>query len=140
MNEGSVVVGLENMDFPRVASMLSKAYWCLGIGVEEVRQAAANSALVAGVRLSGRQIAYARVISDKTRFAYLCDVIVDEGFRGRGVATAMVEAILAHEELKDVYQWCLVTTDAQPLYAQCGFAPLSRPEKWMEIRRSRPER
>ena len=69
MEEIIIKDGLDNMNFEEVTRMLAKAYWCLGIGLEEVQKSAVNSALVVGAFLENEQIGYARVISDKTRFA-----------------------------------------------------------------------
>ena len=121
--------------------MLKDAYWSKGIGIEEVRQGAANSSLVVGVfTATGLQIGYARAISDKTRFAYILDVYVDESFRKQGVGRAMVDFILYHPTLKDVYQWLLITKDTHGLYSEFGFKPLEFPERWMEIRNPMPQR
>jgi len=133
--------GFDRMDFECVTGMLSKAYWCPGIGIDEVRNGALNSALVVGAFLDKkRQIGYARVISDKTRFAYILDVYVDEEYRRRGIGQRMISHILAHGELKNVYQWLLITKDAHVVYGKAGFRPVSRPGDWMEIRHPRPER
>lgn len=141
MDSITIKVGYENMDFPEVTEMLAKTLWSPGIKIDEVKKGAANSALVVGAFTdAGMQVGYARVISDKTRFAYLCDVIVQEDCRKKGIGQAMVNHILAHEELKDVYQWLLVTNDAHGVYEKSGFKPISRPEGWMEIRQRRPER
>ncbi|MBN1474618.1 MAG: GNAT family N-acetyltransferase [Syntrophaceae bacterium] len=123
------------MNFTRVTEMLKDAYWSKGIGIEEVKQGAVNSSLVVGVFTpDGLHIGYARVISDKTRFAYIIDVYFDEAFRGRGIGQAMVDFILHHSALKDVYQWVLITRDAHGLYSKFGFKQLEFPERWMEIR------
>ena len=136
----TILDGMDNMDFQRVTDMLAKASWCPGISRKEVEQGAANSALVVGAFFAGAQIGYSRVISDKTRFAYLSDVYVNEAYRGHGIGPMMVEYILAHESLKDVYQWALYTTNAQHIYAHVGFKPLEKPECWMQIRSDRPNR
>ncbi len=133
--------GLVNMDFDRVTEMLSKSFWCPGIKLEEVKQGAENSALVVGAFTEdGKQVGFGRVISDKTRFAYICDVIVDDSYRRRGIGQQMVNHMLESGELSDVYQWLLVTKDAHGVYKKSGFVSLSRPEAWMEIRHRRPER
>ena len=132
--------GTSNMDFQRVTDMLARAAWCHGISRAEVEQGAAGSALVVGAFIDGNQVGFARAISDKTRFAYLSDVYVDEAYRGHGIGPMMVEYILAHESLRDVYQWALYTSNAQSVYAQVGFVPVEKPECWMQIRRERPER
>jgi len=79
--------GFDKMDFSRVTEMLATAFWSVGIKIDEVMQGASNSALVLGAfDKEDRQIGYARVISDKTRFAYIMDVFVDENFADRGSA------------------------------------------------------
>lgn len=141
MDNITIKDGFENMDFIRVTDMLSKAFWSPGIKIDEVKKGAVNSALVVGAfTYSGIQVGYARVISDKTRFAYICDVMVDEDHRRMGIGQMMVNHMLAHRELEDVYQWLLITKDAHGVYRKSGFEPISRPEGWMEIRHRRPER
>ena len=126
--------GSDVMDFVKVTDMLTTAYWCRGIQIDEVRKGALNSALVVGAFLrDDAQIGFARVISDKTRFAYVLDVIVDEAYQGMGIGQAMMKYILLHPKLKDVYQWYLKTSTAQGFYKEVGFTELSDPEKWLEI-------
>lgn len=131
--------GLENMDFEKVTNMLTNAFWCKGIEINEVIKGAENSALVVGVFNENLdQIVYARVVSDKTRFAYILDVYVDENFRRKGIGQKIIRHILNHEEFKDVYQWLLRTKDAHGVYSQVGFNPIESPLNWMEIRKIRP--
>ena len=135
--------GMANMDFAAVAAMLSKAVWSIGISEAEVRHGAENSALVVGAFLGaaqgGAQIGYARIISDKTRFAYFTDVYVEEPYRGLGIGKRMSVHILEHPELKLVYQWLLVTGTAHEFYRDLGFTSLSRPNDTLEIRNPRPK-
>jgi len=128
------------MDFERVRDMLAESYWSPGISRAEVVRGAENSALVVGAFLGELQIGYARVISDKTRFAYILDVYVAETHRRKGVCRTMMRHILTHRELKDVYQWLLITKEAHAVYRALGFAPVARQTDWMEIRNVRPER
>jgi len=132
--------GTENMDFEAVTDMLGGSYWVPGIRLDEVLKGAVNSALVVGAFIGGTQVGYCRAISDKTRFAYISDVFVRGDCRGMGVAKRMVEHMLNHPSLQDVYQWLLRTTDAHELYRKLGFEVLAAPDKIMEIRRQRPER
>jgi GNAT superfamily N-acetyltransferase len=136
----NITYGYEYMDFFKVTEMLTATYWSPGIKMDEVKRGAANSALVMGVFKSTEQIGYARVISDKTRFAYILDVIVDERYRKQGIGQMMIKTILQHTALKEVYQWTLITKDAHGVYSKLGFKPIEHPEKWMEIRKERPER
>jgi GNAT superfamily N-acetyltransferase len=67
-------------------------------------------------------------------------VYVDDEYRKQGIGQQMIKHILAHDELKSVYQWLLITKDAHGVYAKAGFAPVSRPGDWMEIRHQKPDR
>ena len=80
--------GYGKMDFAKIADILKDAYWCLGIKEGEVLASARNSALLVGAfAADNNQVGYARVISDKSRFAYILDVIVDERCRRQGCQT-----------------------------------------------------
>jgi len=141
MNDIIIKDGIENMDFKKVTKMLSNSFWSPEIKIHEVKKGAINSALVVGVFSKDEgQIGYARVISDKTRFAYITDVYIEENFRKKGIGQKIINYILAHEELTDVYQWLLITRDAHGVYNKVGFNPVTRPLDWMEIRKNRPER
>ena len=129
------------MDWDRVTEMLAQAFWCPGTEKEEVVKGAENSAIVIGAfDESGRQIGYARAISDKVRFAYIIDVFVDEAHRKQGIGQAMIRRMLNDPSMVDVYQWLLITKDAHEVYKKVGFKVTSRPLDWMEIRKPRPPR
>ncbi len=142
LNSGYIIGDeIKKMDFERITEMLKEAYWSKGIGREEVVKGAENSALVVGAfTQEGLQTGYSRVISDKIRFAYILDVYVDEKHREKGIGKGMIDFILNHPGMKDIYQWLLITSDAHYLYSKSGFKPVQNPEKWMEIRNPRPQR
>jgi ribosomal protein S18 acetylase RimI-like enzyme len=141
ISDYTIKYGFDQMDFDKVTEMLKGAHWSIGIGKEEVLQGAGNSALVVGAFNSeDEQIGFSRVVSDKTRFAYILDVIVDENYRKQGIGQAMIRYILNHSVLKDVYQWLLLTKDAHGVYRKVGFKSVATPEGWMEIRQDRPKR
>ncbi len=112
--------------------LANQSYWLPGVSRENVARAAANS-LCFGLyeTASGRQVGYARVVTDYTFFAYLCDVFVLEAFRGRGLGKWLVEAVLQHPDIPNPRRWLLATKDAHTLYTQHGFGPLADPTRWM---------
>jgi GNAT superfamily N-acetyltransferase len=120
----------KRIDWTRVQAWLASSYWTPGITLDRVRRAAENSALVVGAYSSEGQVGFLRVVSDRTRFAYLCDVWVDERHRGKGVARKMVRFALDHPDFATV-NWLLATLDAHALYRKAGFVPLPNPERWM---------
>ena len=123
------------VDFSTVQGWMAQAYWSPGIGLEEVIKGAENSTLVVGAYHNGAQAGYMRVVSDKTRFAYLMDVFVDQAHRGKGIGRRMVRFALDHPDFADVYMWTLATNDAHGVYTQLGFTPLPEPERWMILRK-----
>lgn len=78
-------------------------------------------------------MAFARVISDFATYAYLGDVFVIEAYRGHGLAKWMMECIRRHPQLQGLRRWTLLTRDAHDLYAQFGFTPLAKPERYMQL-------
>jgi GNAT superfamily N-acetyltransferase len=125
----------ERIDGDRVHHWLSTdAYWAMGRPREKHDLALAGS-LVFGVydEASGEQVAFARVVTDRATFAWLCDVYVDPQVRGKGVGTAMVAAVRDHVAPFGVRRIMLATADAHGVYAKLGFAPLARPEIWMAL-------
>lgn len=124
-------------DLDVIHGFLSRSYWSPAIPRELVARAIEGSLAFAALE-NGRQIGFARVITDRATFAYLADVFVLEEFRGGGVASKIMEAIVAHPDLQGLRRWMLVTRDAHPLYEKFGFRPLASPERVMELVRRNP--
>jgi predicted N-acetyltransferase YhbS len=134
MSEMTFSTDILKMDVNRIHAWLSNSYWAKGIPKPTVERAMQHS-LCFGAFRENEQIAFARVISDNTTYAYLCDVIVDERFRGAGVGKQLMAFILQHRELQGLRKFSLATLDAHGLYAQFGFTPLAEPQLMMEISR-----
>ncbi len=119
-----------NVEF--IHAFLSKSYWAENIPLETVQRSIDNS-LCFGVFHLGRQIGFARVITDKATFGYLADVFIDEVYRGQGLSKWLMEEIMAHPDLQGLRRMMLATRDANGLYAKFGFSELTFPERWMQI-------
>jgi GNAT superfamily N-acetyltransferase len=122
------------MDLDAIHGYLSTSYWCQGIPRDVVAKAIGGS-LCFGLFDGEGQVGFARVVSDGATFAYLCDVYVLEGHRGRGLATWLMETVIGHPHLQGLRRFVLATRDAHRLYEKFGFVPLARPETFMEINR-----
>jgi GNAT superfamily N-acetyltransferase len=120
------------IDFEIVHRFLhADAYWCKGIPRAVLEKAIAHS-LCFSAFVDHRQVGFARVVTDRATFAYLCDVFVLPEARGQGTSKAMMKAIDAHPDLQGLRRFLLATADAHALYAQYGFVPLTRSERFME--------
>jgi GNAT superfamily N-acetyltransferase len=122
----------ERLDLGLIHRFLSNVYWAKGIPAEVVRRAIDHS-LCFGLYEGARQIGFARVVTDFATFAYMSDVFVEEGFRGRGLGDWLIGTIMAHPELQGLRRWNLATRDAHGLYRRHGFAAPANPERYMEI-------
>jgi GNAT superfamily N-acetyltransferase len=81
---------------------------------------------------NGRQVAYARVVTDGVTFAWLCDVFVDEAARGHGLGKMLVEGIIDDlQNASTVKRIVLATSTADGLYARYGFAESPGPNRYM---------
>ena len=128
----------ERLDIDAIVDMLTRAYWAIGRPRERTERALKNS-LVFGVYDGDRQIGVARVISDYSIFAYLCDVFIHEEYRAHGLGKWLIQTIMEHPDLKEMRRWVLVTNDAHGLYKQFGFTSIEDPEHWMQKFKVFPE-
>ncbi|WBB93917.1 GNAT family N-acetyltransferase [Verrucosispora sp. WMMC514] len=124
------------LDLDLVHGWLSRdAYWALGRDRETVTRAFAGSLGFGVYRpADGRQVAVARVITDRATFGYLCDVYVDRAERGRGLGTWLAGAVRDHLAEFGVRRILLATNDAHGVYAKVGFDPVPA-DRWMELDR-----
>jgi GNAT superfamily N-acetyltransferase len=122
------------MDVDAVHAYLSRSYWAEAIPRSVVARAIEGS-LCFGLFRGHAQVGFARVVTDRATFAYLCDVYLLEEHRGRGLAKWLMAAVMAHPDLQGLRRFLLGTRDAHGLYEKLGFSPLARPEIFMEINR-----
>jgi GNAT superfamily N-acetyltransferase len=138
-SEGTIVVTTDRsrLDLDVIHGFLTTAYWSKGVPRETVARSMEHS-LCFGAFDGDRQVGFARVISDRTTFAYICDVFALESYRKRGVGKSLMAAIMAHPELQGLRLWTLFTRDAHGLYRQFGFGAPAHPERLMQIHNSDP--
>jgi GNAT superfamily N-acetyltransferase len=119
------------LDVGRIHRWLSTdAYWALGRPREVVETSIAHS-LNFGAYQDGEQVGYARVVTDRATYAWLCDVYVAPAHRGSGVGTGLLEAVTRELDRMRLARIVLATDDAHEVYARFGFLPLPDPRQWM---------
>jgi ribosomal protein S18 acetylase RimI-like enzyme len=119
--------GLELDDDPRridvdeVHRFLSaEAYWALGRTRETVERLVREASRVVGLYANGRQVGFARAVTDGVAFVYLADVYVLPELRGRGLGVELVREMVEHGPFTKL-RWILHTRDAHGLYRKVGF-------------------
>ncbi|HYF84310.1 MAG TPA: GNAT family N-acetyltransferase [Clostridia bacterium] len=114
--------------------LVNKAYWAKYRTKEQIEKSIKNS-LCFGVYDAGRQVGFARAVTDYSVMYWLCDVFVDEEYRGQGIGKFLVEFIVNHPDLMHL-NGTLCTKDAQGLYQRYGFVvPSPETNTYMAKRR-----
>lgn len=109
-----------------------ESYWAKNIPLETVKKSIENS-LCFGIYKDNEQAGFARWITDKATFAYLCDVYVTEKYRGLGLSKKLMAFMIFHPDLQGLRRYQLATLDAHALYRQFGFSELKNPERQLAI-------
>lgn len=124
-------------DMPRAHRWIGEeSYWGKGIPYTTFAAAIRGSLTFAAYDAEGEMAAMARVVTDRATFGWLCDVFVDEAYRGKGLGKALIAYLKAHPDLQGFRRMHLATADAHGLYRQFGFSELTGVDRWMEIRDS----
>ena len=108
------------IDLDLVHRELAASYWSPGVPRAVVEAAIAGSECWSAHR-DGRQIGFARLVTDRATFGYLADVFVVAEARGAGVGTALVAAVVARADEYGLRRLMLATRDAHGVYRPFGF-------------------
>ena len=128
----SITTDARRLDVVAIHAYLSRSYWASGMPIALVQRAIDHS-LCFGLFHRDEQVGLARVITDRTTFAYLSDVYVLEAHRGHGLSKWLLEVVRAHRDLQGLRRFMLSTRDAHGLYRQFGFTELTFPTRLMEV-------
>ncbi|WP_133650396.1 GNAT family N-acetyltransferase [Paraburkholderia flava] len=105
--------------------------WAKGLPRATFERSIENS-LCFGAYIGEAQIGFARVVTDRATFAYLCDVFVLPAHRSRGYAKALMKYVVECDALQGLRRFMLVTSDAHHVYRPFGFDAPANPERIME--------
>lgn len=128
----TITTDKSKMDVLAIHDFLSKySGWSNNIPFDRVKTSIENS-LNFGLFHHGKQIGFARVISDFSTIAYLGDIYVLENYRGQGLSKKLMGAVTGHPNLQGLRRWILLTSTADWLYKKYGFTEIPQPELYME--------
>jgi GNAT superfamily N-acetyltransferase len=141
----SISTDTRYLDRDTIGRFLSEsAYWALGRTADQVRRSIDNSAVCFGLfegapsAIPVRQVGFARLVSDMTTFAWLCDVFVLPEARGQGLGAWLVGVVVETVRAAGIRRVVLATRDAHGLYSKYGFEALPEPQRWMILLDKRP--
>lgn len=120
------------LDVPLIYRFLSEqSTWAVGIPRTVVDRAIENS-LCFGAYIDGRQVAFARVVTDYATYGSIDDLFVVPEYRGRGYARALLETLLAHPSLQGLRRLSVNTSNGRQLFEHVGFSAPQHPDTLLE--------
>jgi GNAT superfamily N-acetyltransferase len=120
------------VDVDLVHGWISKeSYWAAGRSRAVMARSVENSLNLSLFAPDGGQVGYARFVTDRATFAWLCDVFVATAHRGNGAGSFLVAVAVGHPDVAGVRQ-LLMATPGRSLYRRHGYGDLLKPERWME--------
>lgn len=135
-NEAGFVLDTDpaRLDLDTVERWLAReSYWASGRERAVIERSLAGSTVYGIYAPDGTQVGLLRVVTDGATFAWLCDVFIEGGYRGQGLARWAVAAVRDDLHALGVYRIILATADAHGVYAEAGFTPLPEPDRWMQL-------
>lgn len=130
----------QKIDIAWVHGQISEhSYWAQGQTLEMTERSLAASMTFGIYYQQHQQVGFGRLITDYSRFAYLCDVMIDATNRGKGLGRWFAASIVHHPELKTIKRWMLATDDAHDVYRRAGWKPVAQPQRLMEFIPTPPE-
>jgi GNAT superfamily N-acetyltransferase len=120
------------IDLARVHDWISReSYWARGRSRDVMARAMEHSLVLGLYAADGTQAGFARLVTDRATFAWVCDVFVDAALRGQGLGSFLAAQAAGHPEVAGISQ-VLMADPGRSLYRRLGFGTLARPERWME--------
>ena len=101
--------------------LAEESYWAKGRPRQTQERLIRQASRVVGLYLDGRQVGFARAVTDGVAFVYLADVYVLAEHRGQGLGVELVREMVENGPYAQL-TWLLHTRDAHELYRRFGFA------------------
>lgn len=117
-----VRVSKDKKDIPldMVVSFLNHdSYWAKNRSLETIQRSIENS-LCYTAFLGEEPVGFARIVTDRAVFAYLCDVFILKSHQGKGFGKQLIQFIIDDPELKGLPLY-LLTLDGHGFYRHLGF-------------------
>ncbi len=107
------------IDIKRITELLNLTYWAGNRKMDEMKKCIEHSECIS-VYAENDLIGFARIVTDYSTMFWLCDVVVDENYRGEGIGKTIMTYISELDYYKPL-KGILATKDAFSLYEKYGF-------------------
>ena len=118
---------LSDKHVDKLLQLYKNEWWTNTRTLQDVKVMLDNSQIIIGIENEQKElIAFARVLSDFVYKAFIFDIIVDSGYRGKNLGKVLMEAVLNHPKLKNIKSielYCLA--EMKPFYEKWGFSDMT---------------
>lgn len=122
----------ERIDAATVHAYLSKeSYWARHIPLETVVASIQHSICIGAYTDTSMLVGFARLVTDRATFGYICDVFVLAPYRGKGISKAIMKLLCEMADEFKLRRFLLTTQDAHDLYRKSDFEIFPYPERMM---------
>lgn len=110
----------ELLQLDKIYQLLSTTYWAYNRDKKTIQESIDNS-ICFGVFKNNVQIGFARCVTDYSVIYWLCDVIIEDNYRGNGIGKKLIECVVTHEKLKNLRGILSSNDKHRKFYEQFGF-------------------
>lgn len=122
-NQVEISCDRSQVDLDYCFGFIGQSYWSMNRSRAEFEKSVEKS-VCASAFCDGRQVGFARVVTDHISIAYVADVFVDDAYRRRGIAARLVNALHEHADMARVKRWMLATRDMHAVYRKLGYCEI----------------
>jgi GNAT superfamily N-acetyltransferase len=118
------VTALDDKDIDDLVNLYRTTYWANDRTRQDAETLLAGSDYVFGFRDldADKLVGFARAFTDGAFLAMICDVVVDETYRGKGLGRMIMDAVVGHPELQKIKHLQLNCNESiMPFYRKWGF-------------------
>jgi GNAT superfamily N-acetyltransferase len=109
------------VEFDFIERMLRTSYWAADRPRDVIERSWHSPASVPFALMDGdRMIGFARAVTDRETFAWICDVMIDPAYRAQGLGQFLMRCAIEHPAIRHV-RMILGTQTAHTFYEKFGF-------------------
>lgn len=130
MDKFTIVEQLTEAQIEELHALICSTWWAKQRSYEDIQTMLKTCMCFAVIEVSSQKlVAYARVLTDGIKYAYIFDVVAFEAYRGIGLGKKLMQTIIAHPQLSNIKNFELTCApDMVPFYEHFGFSEDYGPE------------
>ena len=97
------------------------AFWAKNRTIKDLKKCLANSDVIVSLWVGNEIVGFGRALTDGIYRGVLWDIVIDQGYQGKGFGTLIVKNLLSSKKIKKTKKLYLMTTNKELFYSQFDF-------------------